>query len=444
MKPCTAAPTLALALLLLAAAALAQSPPPPPPERSLDERVQAILKLVPMFDGHNDVPWAIRKHGHHDLGTLDLATDTRALEPPMHTDLARLKLGGLGAQFWSVYVPPSLPGDEAVRVTMEQIELVHRMVETYPESLTLATTAADAVRIHGEGRIASFIGMEGGHSINNSLSVLRAMYTLGARYMTITHWQNNDWADAATDDAEHDGLTEFGREVIREMNRIGMLADLSHVSFDTMRDTLDVAVAPVIFSHSGAYAVCAHVRNVPDDVLERLPANGGVVMVDFLPTYVSEELRVHNERRSAEKRRIHKRHKKGSKRAKAKIAAWDAAHDAPESTLAQVADHIDHIRKVAGIDHLGIGSDYDGMRGAPVGLEDVSKYPNLLAELLRRGYSDADVAKITGGNLLRVLRRSEAVSARLRAERPASTKGIDSFPKPRKTRKTKKAKKKRK
>ncbi len=404
----------------------------------LAARVQAILRQVPMFDGHNDVPWAIRKHGHHDLGELDLAGDTAALDPPMHTDLARLKAGGLGAQFWSVYVPPSLPGDEAVRTTLEQIELVHRMTATWPEVLALATTAEDAVRIHGEGRIASFIGMEGGHSIHNSLSVLRGMYALGARYMTITHWKNNDWADAATDDAQHGGLTDFGREVIREMNRMGMLADLSHVSADTMRDTLDVAEAPVIFSHSGAFAVCHHVRNVPDDVLERLRANGGVVMVDFLPTYVSEELRQWDEARRAETKRIERKHRKGSKKANAKVDAWKAAHPEPRATLEQVADHIDHIRRVAGIDHLGLGSDFDGMRGAPVGLEDVSKYPNLLEELLRRGYTDAEVAKITGGNLLRVLREAEAVAVRLSAARPASTATIEALDKPAKGKKGRK------
>ena len=343
----------------------------------------------------------------------------------MHTDIPRLRRGGLGAQFWSVWVPTRLSKEEAVQTTLEQIDLVHRLVARYPEVFELATTADDVVRIHRAGRIASLIGMEGGHSIGRSLGVLRMMHRAGARYMTLTHWKNTAWADAGTDDPEHDGLSPFGEEVVREMNRLGMLVDLSHVSPDTMRDAMRVSEAPVIFSHSGAYAVNAHARNVPDDVLRLMPKDGGVVMAVFLPAFVSEEVMEHYKKARAEKKRLKRAHKKDKKAREAAMRRWRRANPAPKATLEQVADHIDHIVKLAGVDHAGIGSDFDGMWDAPAGLEDVSTYPALLEELLRRGYSDEDVSKIAGRNILRVMRRAEEVSARLRKERLASERKLE-------------------
>ncbi len=388
------------------------------------EHARAILRDTPLIDGHNDLPWQYHKRVNNRLDQLDLHDDLTALDNPTHTDIPRLRAGGVGGQFWSVYIPIAEHGgrDGDVRAVLEQIDLVHRMAQRYPDDFEIAYTADDVERIHASGRIASLIGMEGGHSIENSLAALRMLYDVGARYMTITHSKSTFWADSATDEARYGGLTRFGEEVIREMNRLGMLVDLSHVSAETMHDALDVSRAPVIFSHSSAFSVCGHVRNVPDDVLVRLKENGGVVMVTFLTAYVSEERRHWRERQGNERLRLKSfyRAEHEQDRVETGLAAWRAANPPPDATLAQVVDHIDHIRDVAGIDHLGIGSDYDGMPPGPVGLEDVSCYPNLIVELLRRGYRDDEIRKIVGRNVLRVMRRAERVSARLRRSRPPS------------------------
>ena len=384
-----------------------------PPDRHLAE-ARRILKQVPLIDGHNDVPWQYRKRTSNDFSALDLAHDTAELQPAMHTDIPRLRAGRVGGQFWSVYVPTKLSGAEAVQATIEQIDVVHRMCARYPETLELALTADDVERIHRKGRIASLIGMEGGHSINNSLATLRMMYRLGARYMTLTHVKNTDWADAAGDEAKHNGLTPFGEDVVREMNRLGMLVDLSHVTDDTMRDALRVSKAPVIFSHSNARACCDHVRNVPDEVLRLTATNGGVVMVCFLPSYVNEVDRKDAELAKVEGDRLMELHGEDVAKVNAGMAEWRKTHPDPNAaTLSDVADHIDHIRKVVGVDHIGVGGDFDGFTGGVKGLEDVSKYPDLLAELLRRGYSKDDVKKIAGLNVLRALRGAERVAQEL-------------------------------
>ncbi len=374
------------------------------------ETARRILRQTPLIDGHNDVPWQYRKRSN-DFSALDLSHDTSELKPAMHTDIPRLRAGGLGGQFWSVYVPTKLSGAEAVQATVEQIDVVHQMCARYPETFKLALTADDVERIHRKGRIASLIGMEGGHSINNSLATLRMMHRLGARYMTLTHVKNTDWADAAGDVATHHGLTSFGEDVVREMNRIGMLVDLSHVTDDTMRAALRVSKAPVIFSHSNARAMCDHVRNVPDDVLRLTATNGGVVMVCFLPSYVNEVDRKDGELAKAERERLEAIHGEAPAKIAAGMKEWRKTHPDPNAaTLSDVADHIDHIRKIIGVDHIGIGSDFDGFTGGVRGLEDVSKYPDLMAELLRRGYSKDDIKKIAGLNVLRALRGAERVA----------------------------------
>ena len=394
----------------------------PPNESDLAERARSLLHQTPLIDGHNDTPWQYRKRVDLKLDGLDFAGDLSTLDPPMHTDLNRLRQGGVGAQFWSVYIPVrqrgGQPGD--TRTVIEQIDFVKRLVDRYPDYLELALTADDIERIHADGKIASLIGMEGGHSIEDSLAVLRATYDLGARYMTVTHSKNTNWADSATDDPQFDGLNDFGREVIREMNRLGMLVDLSHVSPATMHDTLDVTAAPVIFSHSSAFAVCNHVRNVPDDVLLRVRDNGGVVMVVFLGYYVSEDLRTWAERRQAERATLSKDQSGDNVAFTAELAAWDRVNPKPRATIAQVVDHIDHIRDMIGVDYIGLGGDYDGTSSLPVGLEDVSKYPDLIVEILRRGYTDEAVRKIIGLNVLRVMREVEAVAAKLQTEREPS------------------------
>lgn len=383
------------------------------PDRYL-QTVRQILKQVPLIDGHNDVPWQYRKRTSNDFSALDLASDTAHLTPPMHSDIPRLRAGGLGGQFWSVYVPTKLSGAEAVQATIEQIDVVHRMCARYPEAFELALTADDVERIHRNGKIASLIGMEGGHSINNSLGTLRMMYRLGARYMTLTHVKNTDWADAAGDEAKHHGLTPFGEDVVREMNRLGMLVDLSHVTDDTMRAALRVSKAPVIFSHSSARAICDHVRNVPDDVLRMTATNGGVVMVCFLPSYTTEADRKDGELAKTERDRLMELHGEDVAKVNAGMAEWRTTHPDPNAaTLSYVADHIDHIRKIIGVDHIGVGGDFDGFSGGVKGLEDVSKYPDLFAELLRRGYSKDDIKKIAGLNVLRALRGAERVAKEL-------------------------------
>jgi membrane dipeptidase len=384
---------------------------------ALLEHARALHRQVPLIDGHNDYPWALREK----VPSLDLAQlDMRESQPGLMTDVARLRAGGVGGQFWSVYVPASLQGQAAIRATLEQIDIVHRLVARDGDVFAAARTADDVERAFKAGRIASLIGMEGGHSIDNSLGVLRTMYDLGARYMTLTHSENVAWADSATDEPEHDGLTRFGEAVVGEMNRLGMLVDLSHVSPATMADALRVTKAPVIFSHSSARALCDVPRNVPDDILRLVKSNRGVVMVNFYTAFVAPEGAAYYNARTAEQRRL-----KGLFTDPAKVSEgmkeYEKTHKPPPATLEMVADHIDHIRQVAGIDSIGLGSDFDGIDSAPKGLEDVSKYPALTAELLRRGYSDGDVKKILGLNVLRVMRETERVAAQLQREEPPST-----------------------
>jgi membrane dipeptidase len=403
-------------------------------------RVDRVLAKTPLIDGHNDLPWELRDRSKGHLATIDLRSDTTKLPVPeggatLMTDIARLRAGRVGGQFWSVWVPTDLEGNDAVQATLEQIDLVKRMVAMYPADFQMAYTAADIRRIHRSRKIASLIGVEGGHSINNSLATLRTMYDLGARYMTLTHTLNTPWADSATDTPAHHGLTPFGQEVVREMNRLGMLIDLSHVSPEAMKAVLAVTAAPVIFSHSSARAINSHPRNVPDDVLQLVARNGGVVMVNFYPAYVSEASNQWEADYAAEQTRYNSPPYAGlyigqPDRAKAALDAWEKAHPKPIVTLSEVADHIEHIRKVAGIDHVGIGSDFDGIPAGPQGLEAVDRYPALLAEMMRRGWSDADVAKLAGLNMLRVMEQAEQVAARLGAARPPSEALLKAEPRP--------------
>ncbi|HET9013754.1 MAG TPA: dipeptidase, partial [Gemmatimonadaceae bacterium] len=391
-------------------------------------RALRVLRTAPVFDGHNDLPWRIREDSIHprDVEAYDLRTRT-----PGMTDLARLKAGHVGAQFWSVYLPgerndgtyaangavSSAPG--YARVQLEQIDIARRVIARYP-ALRWTPTAAATRAAMKEGRVASLLGMEGGHAIENSLEALRQYYELGARYMTLTHNVTLDWADAALDSARHGGLTPFGREVVREMNRLGMLVDLSHVSPGTMSDALDVAEAPVIFSHSAARALVDHPRNVPDSILARMPRNGGVVMVPFVTAFVSRAVKAHDDSLESAVRTAIARHGRDSVAVRAELAAWRASHPRPRATIADVADHVEHVRRIAGVDHVGIGSDFDGISENVVGLEDVSTFPNLLAELAHRGWSDADLAKLTSGNVLRVLADAERAAARLKKVRGPS------------------------
>lgn len=380
--------------------------PPAPADAALRDQVRRILRSTPLVDGHNDLPWQIRDRFKGRLDDIDL-TDTSRLDPPLQTDVARLRTGLVGAQFWSVYVPVESAGAAAVQAVLEQIDLVGRMVEGHSSDLELARTADDVVRIHRAGKVASLVGVEGGHCIGNSLAVLRQLHACGARYLTLAHAENTPWVDSATEYPEHGGLAPFGVEVVHEMNRLGMLVDLSHVSAGAMHAVLDVARAPVVFSHSSARGVCDVPRNVPDDVLARLPANGGVVMVCFAPRFVSTEVLLHDAAQEAETARLRFLHPGDSLAVVDGVRQWQESHPAPRATLAQVADHVDRIRAVAGTDHVGIGSDFDGIRTTPLGLEDVSCFPELLVELLRRGYSADDVRKVAGLNLLRVLRQAE-------------------------------------
>jgi membrane dipeptidase len=411
----------------------------PAPAASVD----AVLSKSPVIDGHNDLPWTLRERFGGDLSKIDLASDTSTLAPPagepaMMTDIQRLRAGHVGAQFWSVWIPVTTTGPVAVQTTIEQIDLVKAIASKWPRDFSMAYTAADIRRIEREHRIASLIGIEGGHQINDSLAVLREYYDLGARYMTLTHSANTAWADSATDAPKHHGLTPFGKAVVREMNRIGMLVDLSHVSEATMRSALDVTRAPVIYSHSSARALTDHPRDVPDDVLKRVAANGGVVMVNFAPGYVSEARRRWDADFAAEKARLDSPPFGGlyigdPDRAKAELEKWKVAHPAPPVGIKDVADHIEHVRDIAGVDHVGIGSDFDGIPETPAGLDGVDKYPALFAELSRRGWSDRDLAKLAGANLLRVLEAAETVSAQLRAtEHPlqVTIEALDGPPKP--------------
>lgn len=382
--------------------------------------VDRILKEVPLIDGHNDLPWQYRERAKNQLAKIDIRQDQSKLEKPLHTDIGRLRQGRVGGQFWSVYVPASMKGADAVQATLEQIDVVHRLDATYPDTFALALTADDVTRIHKSGKIASLIGIEGGHSINNSLGVLRQLYDVGARYMTLTHSSNNDWADSATDDPVHNGLTPFGKAVVGEMNRLGMLVDLSHVAPKTMHDALDVTAAPVIFSHSSARGLAGHPRNVPDDVMKRLASNGGVVMVTFVPSFVSEKLRTFQSLRSAEEARLKAIFDGEPQNVKAGLTTWDAANPRPVATLGEVADHVDYVIRVAGEDHVGIGGDFDGIGTTPTDLTSVADYPKLFAELLRRGHSEERLKKLAGLNVLRAMKQTEGVAAKLRKERSAS------------------------
>jgi membrane dipeptidase len=382
-------------------------------------RARALHLSVPMFDGHNDYPWEVRQKAGKDPARLDI----RNVRTDTMTDVPRLRQGGVGAQFWSVYVPVTFAGQQAVTATLEQIDIVHRMIARYPDDLSLALTADEVQRIFGEGKIASLIGMEGGHSIDSSLGALRMFARLGVRYMTLTHSKNVPWADSATDTPEHGGLSKFGEEVVAEMNRLGMLVDLSHVSEETMEDALRVTRAPVIFSHSSARALCDHPRNVPDTILRQLPRNGGVVMVSFVPGFTAPDASAWDTAQEAEYARLESLSPKDEAAVKAGVAAWMEAHPRPRVTVAQVADHIDHVRSAAGIDCVAYGSDFDGITSAPAGLEDVSKFPALTAELLRRGYTELEVKKVLGLNLLRVMRAAEAAAVRMAAMPRASVAG---------------------
>jgi membrane dipeptidase len=405
-------------LVVLAALCLGKASAAAPAEEDAALRhARELLRRVPLVDGHNDTPWLVRedKTSHGAVELYDLR------KPGRHeTDLARFRAGGVSAQFWSVWIPSVQTG--SARLQLEQIDIARRMIAAYPEALVFATRASDIEAAHRAGKIASFLGMENGRALENSLGALRAYYDLGVRYLTLTHGRNTDWADSATDEPTHGGLTPFGREVVREMNRLGMLVDISHVSPMVMNQVLDVSEAPVIFSHSSAKALTDHPRNVPDAVLARMAKNGGVVMVTFVPFFVSQA--------AAEWSRPLERAMLGAvttedmhRMMEERIAV---AGPPPKATLAQVADHIEHVAQVAGVDHVGIGSDFDG-DGGPVGLEDVSRYPYLFAELIRRGWKDADLAKLAGGNLIRAFTQAEAVAARLQKERPPSTASIEAL-----------------
>ncbi len=420
--------TIALAVmtLLQGSSAMPKTTPRSAAADPFMARARAILKISPLIDGHNDVPWAIRiwKDKPLDVEAYDLRKTA-----PGQTDLPRMAQGLVGAQFWSVYIP----GDDETKklgyakVQLEQIEIARRVIQKYPDRFELAVESAQVMPIFRKGRVASMLGMEGGHAIENSLGALRGFYALGARYMTLTHNVTLDWADAAAGPSRHGGLTKFGEEVVREMNRLGMMVDLSHVAPDTMDDAIRVSASPVIFSHSSARALCDVPRNVPDAILRKMAANGGLVMVTFVPGFISQEVATQGrERREALKARLEGvTDEAGKKRITDEVIAQFKTKNA---TLAQVADHIEHIRRIAGIDHVGLGGDYDGTDELPDGLEDVSKYPALVAELLRRGWTDLDVKKLVGENILRVWAANEQVAARLRKERSpslATLEGLD-------------------
>ena len=380
-------------------------------------RIDRILRATPLIDGHNDLPWEVRENHKSSVDGLASGTDKRT--PPMMTDIARMRAGRVGAQFWSVYLPSSFTSERAIAATFEQIDVVRRLVAAYPRDLELATTAADVRRIHKAGRIASLIGAEGGHQIGNSLAALREFHAAGVRYMTLTWNHNNDWADSGTDDPKHNGLTPFGRTVVAEMNRIGMIVDLSHVSEKTMADALDTTRAPVIYSHSNVRALSDHPRNVPDAILRRLPANGGVVMVNAYPGHLSKPVIDQMAARTAEETRLTRTLPGQPDARKAVLAAWDRVNPRPVTPITVMADHIDHVAKIAGHDHVGIGADLDGVPFTVTGMESVAGYPLLFAELIRRGWTDANLAKLAGGNVLRVMAQVEAVAASMKDTPPS-------------------------
>jgi membrane dipeptidase len=402
-----------LAALLLSSAATAR-----PIDPKVQARIDRILKKTPLIDGHNDIAEALQEN--YDFSVANLASGTdKWPEHPLMTDMARLRAGRIGGQFWSVYIDGTLTGDEAIRRTIEQIDIVDRMIATYPNDLERALTADDIVRIHKAGKVASLIGIEGGRQIGGSMAALRQFYRLGARYMTLTHNQTTEWADSATDEPIYDGLSPFGLKVVGEMNRLGMLVDLSHVSPATMRDAIEASRAPVIFSHSSAGGVTPHPRNVPDDILKLLPANGGVVMVNIVPGFISQDVWTWSAERNGEEARLKAIHRASNAAVEAGLKAWETAHPRPATDVRIVADHIEHVARVAGHDHVGLGGDFDGIPYTPTGLEGVETYPVIFAELIRRGWSDENLAKLAGGNLLRALRRAEAVAASMGKVPPA-------------------------
>ncbi len=410
-------------LLLASAVALLAGPAQAKPAASPEARAATALRAAPVWDGHNDVPGQLRDRRKNVLGDFDFTDTTGTADPAkgtlaMHTDLKRLRQGRVGAQFWSVYVSAGLSGPQAVQATLEQIDVMKRLIARYPRELAYCEDSICVGKALKAGRIASLLGMEGGHSIGGSLGVLRQMHALGARYMTLTHFKNNAWADSATDDPAHDGLTPFGASVVREMQRLGMLVDLSHVSEASMNDALDVAGAPVIFSHSGAQGVNGHPRNLSDAVLKRLPGNGGIVMLNTYPSYVAEKIRVWNVARAAEEARLKAIHIGFPAAAKTAQEVWEKANPRPRATVADLADHVDHVVRIAGIDHVGIGGDYDGMDIVIEGMEDVSGYPALFAELARRGWSQAALEKLSSRNMMRVLKAAEAFAAAHRMDPP--------------------------
>jgi membrane dipeptidase len=410
-------------LLLASAIALLTSPAQAKPAMSPEAVAAAALNAAPVWDGHNDVPGQLRDRRKNLLGDFDFtdtsaSADPAAARPAMHTDLKRLRQGRVGAQFWSVYVSANLTEPQAVQATLEQIDVTRRLIARYPQDLSYCEDSTCVGKALKAGKIASLLGMEGGHSIGGSLGVLRQMHGLGVRYMTLTHFKNNAWADSATDDPAHQGLTPFGASVVREMQRLGMLVDLSHVSEASMNDALDVAQAPVIFSHSGAMGVNGHPRNVPDGVLRRLPGNGGIVMVNTYPPYVAERIRSWSAARAAEEARLKALHVGNPAAAKAAKEAWEAANSRPRATVSDLADHVDHVARVAGVDHIGIGGDYDGIDTTIEGMEDVSGYPALFTELARRGWSQANLEKLSSRNMMRVLKAAEAYAAAHRVDPP--------------------------
>ena len=405
----------AAAVLLVTTPALAQEIPP-----KVQKRIERVLKRTPLIDGHNDLPWALREN--YKLSVEDLASGTDLRKPPLMTDMERMRKGRVGGQFWSVYISGTITGDEAIRTTIEQIDTAHRLIDAYPQDLEFAESADDIVRIHRKGRIASMLGVEGGRQIGGSMAALRQFYARGVRYMTLTHNQTTEWADAATDEPKYDGLSPFGVEVVKEMNRLGMLVDLSHVAPATMKDAIAASRAPVIFSHSDVAALNPHPRNVPDDVLQLLPANGGVVMITFVPGFLSPEVWAWSREQSAEEARLKALYSFSKAKQDAGLKAWEAANPRPPVKVDAVADHIEHVVKVAGHDHVGIGGDLDGIPYGVEGLTGVEGYPLLFAELIRRGWTDKDLAKLAGGNVLRALRKAEAVASSMQDEPPSMAK----------------------
>ncbi|MDQ3479339.1 MAG: dipeptidase [Pseudomonadota bacterium] len=399
----------AILALLLAATSFTTAAPAQQIDSRTQARIDRILKRTPLIDGHNDLPWALREDHGLNVEGLESGTDRRTV--PLMTDMTRMRAGRVGGQFWSVYISGTLVGDEAIRVTLEQIDTARRLIDRYPEHLQFALSADDLVRIHRAGKIGSTLGVEGGRQIGGSLAALRQFYNLGVRYMTLTHNQTTEWADSATDEAKHGGLSPVGVEVVREMNRLGMLVDLSHVSAATALDAIAASRAPVIFSHSDVYALNPHPRNVPDEVLRQLPRNGGVVMITFVPQFLSAQSWERGRNRTAEEARLKALYSYSKARVDAALKAWDSANPAPPVNVPKVADHIEHVVRIAGHDHVGIGGDLDGISSTVVGLGGAEGYPLLFAELIRRGWSDSNLAKLAGGNVLRAMRAAEQVAA---------------------------------